>query len=145
MSARIQLTRPRRLATGSLGLIHLALAYTYSQPNLSVTPPTPGITRVSVVSYINALGPVWLIGFGITGAAMVAALLLFPRALAGVHVVGVLISTSYSFALWAGFVLSTPRPTIIASVLSVTVMLWHIAMSDLYSAGGVPTRRRHRA
>ncbi|MBC8091369.1 MAG: hypothetical protein H7Y15_05395 [Pseudonocardia sp.] len=140
------LTRPRVLSTGSLGFVHLGLAYAYSQPALSVNPAIPvGGGRVSVVSYINALGPVWLVGFGITGALLIAALLLVPRLLAWAHVGGVLVSTVYSFALWAGFVLSTPRPTIIAAVLSVGIMMWHIGMSDLYSAGGVPRRRRHHA
>lgn len=144
-AARVALTRPRKIATGSLGLVHLLLAFAYSQPALSVAPPSPGQIRVSVVNYINNLGPVWLVAFGVTGAALITALLLAPRWLGPAHVGGVLVTSFYSIALWSGFVLSTPRPTIIAATLSVTLVLWHVAMSDLYAAPPPrPSRARHR-
>jgi hypothetical protein len=144
-TSRVALTRPRKIASGGLGLIHLALAYAYTQPVLSQAPTPPGADRVSIVAYINALGPVWLIGFGITGAGLIAALTAYPRALSWAHTAGVAVATTYSTAIWVGFALSASRPTIISAVLSVTVVLWHVSMSDLYSGTDGVQRRRHAA
>lgn len=148
--ARIMLSRPRRIATGSLALTHLLLAFAYSQPSLSrstvssapTNPDTPG--HVSVVAYIDALGPTWLIGFGVTALLLIAALLLRPLWLRWAHAAALAVATSYSFALWAGFALSTSRPTIIASTLSIAVVGAHVAMCDLYAGAltAIPRRRR---
>jgi hypothetical protein len=137
-------TRPRQISTGSLGLIHLGLAYAYANPALSVSPLPPGTSRVSIVSYINSLGPIWLIAYGSTGAFLIVALLTAPRLLRWAHVAGVSVATTYSLALWAGFALSDPRPTIISALLSLAMVTWHITLSDLYSTSA-PVRHRRAA
>lgn len=150
--ARIMLTRPRRIATGSLAFTHLLLAFAYSQPALSrstlpslpTNSTSPG--QISIVSYIDSLGPIWLIGFGVTSLLLITALLLRPLWLRWAHVAALAVSTSFCFALWAGFALSSPRPTIIAATLSIAVVGGHFAMSDLYSGAlaTVPRRRRQQ-
>lgn len=140
----VALTRPRRLATGGLGVIHLALAYAYAFPPLSQSPPPATGTRVSIVAFINDIGPLWLIGFGLTGLALLAGLR-WPAGLRWIHTSSVTIAAIYSAAIWSGWLLSDPRPSMVAAVLSTAPVAWHIAMADLYSGPLPPRRRRHAA
>lgn len=132
---RAVLARARRAGTATLTLAHLVLAFAYSQPELSQSPAlASGPGRVSIVTYLNGLGPVWLIAYGVTAVWLAAGLLWKPGLLRWGHSVGLAVAATYDVAIWLGFAFSAPpRPTIISAALGLALVGGHVAMSIAYS------------
>lgn len=70
------------------------MAFLYSNPALLVRRPNPASRSQSLVAYIEQLGPIWIISFGVS-AVVLAASLVIRRYLPAAH--------SLSSAVWAGY------------------------------------------
>lgn len=124
---------PRLLASATLASVHGVLALAYAFPDLARgTAPTAGGNRVSIVSYLDSLGPVWQTVFGLTGAAIVAGLV-FPRWLALAHTLAGAGLAVFAAALWFGFAFSDPRPAILSALGYSAAVVWHMTIAATYS------------
>lgn len=126
--------------TAALGVLHTGLAVAYLVPGLaaSAVPATPG--RVSVVSSLDALGPVWQVAFGLTALLMFAALY-WTEMLFWAHALGAGAVAIFTAALWFGWAASDPRPSIISSLFASAVLVWHIVLVVTYNAArSLPVR-----
>lgn len=116
---------PRPLKALSIILIatHTGMAWAYVDPRFVARPLGPG--QVSVLRYIEALGPTWAAAFALTGAAIAATLWLYPRCLRWGHALGATVLTGYGAASWIGALVSVPPSPIMTAVLASTVAATH--------------------
>ena len=112
---------PRPLKMLSLVLIaaHAGMTWAYVDPRF--VPRPLGAGQVSVLRYIEGLGPTWALAFAVTGAAIAATLWLYPRCLRWGHAVGATVLTAYAAASWIGAFVSQPPSPIMTAVLASTV------------------------
>ncbi len=124
----------RVIASTTLALLHSSLALSYSIGSLSRGPgiTTPGAVRVSIVSYIDSLGPVWQIGFGSTAALLVIGLIRH-RHLALAHTLGGAAVAVFATALWFGFAFSDPRPAVLSPIAYTCTVVWHLTIGVTYA------------
>ncbi len=145
----------RTVASGFLALAHGFLAIAYAFPAITRGyPPPPDVRRISIVLYIDSLGPVWQIAFGLTGAVLGFAVLVRHRTLALAHTLGGAAMAVYGSALWIGFALSEPRPTVTGAVAYTGLTIWHLTIGVTYARLNMrpravaipppPERTRHR-
>lgn len=122
----------RLIASSSLAVMHGALAIAYTFPWLarSSAPPRPG--QVSIVLYIDSLGPVWQLAFGLTAAVLLAGLV-WPRWLALAHTLGGAALAVFSAGLWLGYALSEPRPSMLTALGYSACVVWHLTIGVTYS------------
>lgn len=126
--------------TVALAVLHTVLAVSYAVPGIAtgVYAPTPG--RVSVVSYIDQLGPIWTVAFGVTAVGLLCAVR-WTNALIPAHAVGGGAMAIFTAALWFSYGASNPRPTILTALFATTVLLWHVFLAVTYSAArSLPVR-----
>lgn len=153
----------RVIASTTLALLHSSLALSYAVGSLSRGPgiTSPNAVRVSIVSYIDSLGPVWQIGFGSTALMLVIGLI-NHRYLAVAHALGGAAVAVFATALWFGFAFSDPRPAVLSPIAYTCTVVWHLTigvtyarLSSLHRMSVVvtpppstehdpPARRRHR-
>lgn len=147
----------RLIATSTLAALHAVLAVVYAVPNLARGyPPPPGVTRVSIVSYIESLGPVWQIAFGLTAVALFTGMVVH-RFLAIAHTLAGAGMSMFAAALWLGFAFSSPAPSLLPSLGFTACVVWHLTIGVTFAKlaslpkGHVeipdppPTRHRRKA
>lgn len=122
--ARWTIPKPLWWLSVILALCHIGLVWAYVDPRFVARPLGPG--QVSVVRHIETLGPVWVIGFGLTAAGIVIALAWRPRHLWLAHVAGVGMTLGYAVALWTGAWFSRPTAPIMSAVLATVVAATHL-------------------
>lgn len=113
-----------------LAIVQLGIGATYA-----FTPPVRALTRISIVGYIEALGPIWIIAFFLTGACLLYARL-SKRYLVEAHAFCFGVSVFYAGALWGGVIYGVPFAFSIAAWTSSAVAAAHYAMSRWYAAEG---------
>lgn len=126
-----------------LGLLHAVMGVAYIVPGLargSATATAPG--RISVVTYVDQLAlPAWQIGFTMSALLLLLAVR-YTRWLVVVHGIGAGMMATYTAALWAGYILSDPRPSIVTAVGFTATLLWHGVLAVTYNAAlSLPPRR----
>ena len=121
----------RFVASGCLAAGHAALAYAYLTPDLARgAGPRPG--QISIMLYIDSLGPVWQLAFGVTALLLVGGLTV-PRWLATAHTVSGAVVGGLGASLWAGFAFSEPRPAILSAIAYTLITVWHVTISVTYA------------
>lgn len=108
----------------ALALSHAGLTWAYLDPRFVPRRLVDG--QVSVVRQIEALGPVWVVSFAVTGTAIFLALWLWPRALWVTHICGAAVFAAFAFAAWAGSFLSQPHAPITNAVMATTLAAVHM-------------------
>lgn len=137
--APIQNTRGRRIATVGLAIGHFMVAMAYSVPSLSIPPAgtlPPG--AVSIVNYIDSNGPWWIVGYGLSGVLLAAALLT-NRGLQWAHALAAAVCGAYSTAALIGAFSSEPIRPIILGVAFGMAVVAHWGLSESY--GDMVVRR----
>ncbi len=125
----------RRLRTEGLNLISFISGITYLWLGFSyLRPPARSSSAVSIVAYIEQLGPVWVLVFGLTGATLsiLACIDKADRFLSGAHVAGAAVACFYAGCVAFGQLLSDPPRLSPTGVLAVGVMFGHIALSRAF-------------
>lgn len=122
-------------------LVHLFLALSYQVPSLSISPTStvlpPG--GVSIINYIDANGPYWVVGFTITGLSLLTALWT-RRGLHIAHGVAAVVVCCYTMASFLGAFLSEPNRPIVVGLFGLLALSAHAGLSAAYS-DQVVTRR----
>jgi hypothetical protein len=136
----------RIVATSVLAFYCAIFAYLYALPlPLRAGPEAVSLGRVSVVLYIDSLGPVWQAGFGLSTLALAAGLI-WHRVLAWAHTGSGAVTTTYASSLWIGFFASSPHPpplpTAGYALATSAVALWHFQIGVAYADIIDPRRRR---
>lgn len=121
----------RHRATEMLITAEFGIASVYA-----FTPPVRPATAVSIVGYIERLGPpVWVIAFAIVGSLLMAARITKKR-LVQAHTLCFGIAVFYTAALWAGVLLTKPFALSVAAFLALGLCVGHYALSRWYASGG---------
>ncbi|HEX6471150.1 MAG TPA: hypothetical protein VF069_18770 [Streptosporangiaceae bacterium] len=115
--------RPLWVLSALLAVTHLGMAWAYVDPRFVPRPLGPG--QVSVVRYIEALGPFWIAGFGATAVGIALVLWRFPARLWIAHLLGLSVSAAYATAAWTGSLMSDPPSPIITAVLASSLAAVH--------------------
>ncbi len=110
------------------GVMYLWLAFSYLRP------PARNPKSVSIVAYIEQLGPVWVLVFGLTGAtiSILSCVPRMERFLSGAHVSGVAVAAFYAACVAYGQLLSDPPRLSPTGVLAVGVAIGHVALSRAF-------------
>jgi hypothetical protein len=115
-------------------LVHLFLAFSYQVPALSISPTStvlpPG--GVSIINYIDANGPYWVILFGAAGVSLMLALWT-RRGLHIAHAIAAVACCCYTVASFLGAFLSDPNRPIIVGLFGVLAFSAHAGLSVAYS------------
>lgn len=111
-------------------VLHGCMAFLYAVPRLSVLPPRG--PQVSVVAYIGALGPVWVVGFGLSGLLLVASVAWWRAVLSVAHALACGVMGALAIALWIGALASQPEGPVVSAALATAVTAAHIALSWFY-------------
>lgn len=135
-------TRPRLTATISLVFANWLFSVSYRFPEQLVQRFTrPSGVRVSIVQYLETLGPVWIVGFSLAAIAMTYAVI-SRRALVTAHVLGGMIWAGYSTALLFGVFASNPIGSILLPGCAVVITVFHLSLSDAYSENLPPRKEK---
>lgn len=127
------ISRPRITATSALVLLNWTFSVAYKFPEQLVRKVArPGEIRVSIVNYVESLGPVWAIAFSLAAIAMTYSLFT-RRTLIVSHVMGGMVWASYATALWFGVFASEPSGSILLPGCAVALSVIHLSMVDAYS------------
>lgn len=106
-------------------LLHLVPPWAYS---------SAGRTSVGVVAYINSLGPIWTIDFGLTSMILTVALLLRPKLLWVAHLLCGASFAAYSSALFFSAAFNHPAGPFTYPTLALFIFFAHGVLG--YSYGG---------
>lgn len=123
VSAHPVVPRPLWYLSAILAAAHVAMTWSYVDTRFRARPLGDG--QVSIVRYIESLGPFWAIGFAASGVAIAVALWLWPSWLWKAHVLGATVMSTYGAAAWMGAWLSRPLGPIQVGVLATTLALVH--------------------
>jgi hypothetical protein len=137
----MHLTSGRGITSYCAVLVHLFLALSYQVPSLSISPtsavlPTGGI---SIINYIDANGPYWVVGFTASGLSLLTALWT-RRGLHIAHGIAAVVVCCYTMASFLGAFLSEPNRPIIVGLFGLLSLSAHAGLSVAYSEQ-VVTRR----
>jgi hypothetical protein len=115
-------------------LVHLFLAFSYQVPSLSISPTSTVIPPggVSIINYIDANGPYWVVGFGAAGVALCVALW-FRRGLHLAHGIAAVVVCCYTVASFLGAFLSEPNRPVIVGLFGLLALSAHAGLSVAYS------------
>jgi len=105
----------------------LGLSYGVFEPARVTAPGT-----VSIVAYVEKLGPVWVISFSVN-ALVLATCAVLKRGVRFGHVLSGSIMSGYAMALVLGSVLSDPPRPPVTGVLAAAVVGFHLLMAGAYS------------
>lgn len=119
--------RPLAVISTLLTLTHITLAADQIDPWFKPRPPAPG--QVSIVNYLEALGPVWALLFFLTGVGTLISLRWRHHWLPEAHVAAATAIGMYSAAAWAGAYLSTPKGQLVLALLASTVSGTHLVVA----------------
>jgi hypothetical protein len=123
----------RLVATFALAALHGTLALVYLTPGLARGyPPPPNVNRVSIVTYIESLGPVWQITFGLTAVLLVVGMFRH-KLLALAHTVAGAGMSMFASALWLGFAFSSPKPAILSALGFTACVVWHLTIGVTFA------------
>jgi hypothetical protein len=123
----------RLIASGSLAALHAVLTFVYAIPGLARGyPPPPGVNRINIVTYIESLGPVWQIGFGLTASLLIAGMIRHAW-LSVAHTVAGSGMAVFSSALWLGFAFSTPKPSVLPCLGFTACVIWHLTIGVTFA------------
>lgn len=130
--APITISRGRRIASVGLALGHFVMAVAYQVPSLSISPSgtlPPG--AVSIVNYIDAAGPWWVAGYGLTGLGILSAVWM-QRCLHWAHALGAAVAGAFATASLVGAFSSDPNRPIIVGVAFAMVCVAHLGLFSSY-------------
>lgn len=115
-------------------VVHLFLAFSYQVPSLSISPTSTTVPAgsVSIINYIDANGPYWVIGFGTAGLSLMVALWT-RRGLHFAHAIAAMVVCMYTVASFLGAFLSEPNRPIIVGLLGTLAFSAHAGLSVAYS------------
>lgn len=123
----------RLIASGALALLHGMLAIAYTFPWLARSAAAVrGPGTVSVVLYIDSLGPVWQLAFGVTAALLLVGLA-YRRLLAIAHTLGGSALAVFAAGLWLGWAFSEPRPSMLTALGYTACVVWHLTIGVTYA------------
>jgi hypothetical protein len=126
-------TRARRGATWFLGCAHLMFGAAYAVPGLAITNALVGQrSQISIVNAIDHYGPWWVLGYLLSGAALLAAVVT-DRLLPTAHLLGAVVSGAFAFAVWYGTFASEPNRSVVTGVLATGWVFWHWVMMLAYT------------
>lgn len=115
--------RPLKVLSILLVATHVGMTWNYVDPRFVPRPLGPG--QVSILRYIDSMGPIWAAAFALTGVAIAATLWLYPRCLRWGHAIGATVMTTYCAASWIGAWVSQPPAPIMTAVLASAVAATH--------------------
>jgi hypothetical protein len=130
----MHLTSGRGITSYVAVVVHLFLAFSYQVPSLSIAPTSTVIPPggVSIINYIDANGPYWVIGFTAAGLSLLVALWT-RRALHLAHAVAAVVTCMYTVASFLGAFLSEPNRPIIVGLFGALAFSAHAGLSVAYS------------
>lgn len=123
--------------SAALAVLQVALAVLHLFPRL-VFSDSP---VVAVVRFINDLGPVWSIGFGLSGAALALALR-YRRCRHWSHLACVFVWAWYAAALWIGSFAVTPVAPVRLALIVTGLAVVHLVAASQYANDPAEGRRR---
>ena len=137
----MKLTSGRGITSYCAVLVHLFLALSYQVPSLSISPTSAVIPPggVSIINYIDANGPYWVVGFSTAGLSLLAALWT-RRGLHFAHGIAAVVVCCYTMASFLGAFLSEPNRPIVVGLFGLLALSAHAGLSVAYSEQ-VVTRR----
>jgi hypothetical protein len=94
-----------------------------------------GRTSTGVVAYINSLGPVWTVAFGVS-AALLGALLVFKRGALYGHVFCGAVFAAFTGALFTSAILNSPAGPFTYPALALFMVFANGVLVFSYSDGG---------
>lgn len=103
----------------------------HAVPRLVYAPRT-GRTTTRVVAYIQDLGPLWVLAFGVT-SLLLAAALLRRRGVHYGHLACATVWVIYAVALWIGALADTPHGTVFYPVVVTIVFGFHLLLAASYN------------
>src|ERR1044071_2479148 len=125
--------RARAVASLVLGVGPPAFGIAESVPGWGVVPVLVGTpAQVSIVSTIDQYGPYWIIGYLVSGAAVLAAVW-SHRLLPTAHLLGSVVGGAFAFAVWWGTFASEPNRSLVTGVFVSGWAAWHIALMLAYT------------
>jgi hypothetical protein len=130
----MHLTSGRGIMSYVAVVVHLFLALSYQVPSLSISPTSPIIPPggVSIINYIDANGPYWVIGFTTAGLSMLVSLWT-RRALHIAHAIAAVVVCCYTVASFLGALLSEPNRPIVVGLFGALAFSAHAGLSVAYS------------
>jgi hypothetical protein len=139
--APMHLTSGRGITSYVAVVVHLFLAFSYQVPSLSISPTSTVIPPggVSIINYIDANGPYWVVGFTAAGLSLLVALW-FRRGLHIAHGIAAVVVCCYTVASFLGALLSEPNRPIVVGLFGLLALSAHAGLSVAYSEQVV----RHR-
>jgi hypothetical protein len=116
----------RRTSVSALLLgVSAFLAVAYAVPGWAVSATLPPGRR-SVVAFLDQLGPIWTIAFGLTALLLLYGLRLRRhRVLVFAHLLGVTVTAWWFAALLIGALISDPTGPFVTSMLAFAVTVLH--------------------
>lgn len=125
--------RYRLIASGTLTVLNWVFTIAYRFPDVLVKKAfVPGQIRVSIVTYIDGLGPVWAMAFLLAAIGMTFSLITRRWVIVG-HTLGGMVWAAYSTALLFGVFASKPIGSIISAAMAVAICFFHVSLVDAYS------------
>jgi len=124
-------TRLRQGMTRILAIGHLVFFLAWLFPFHG--PVLPG--RLNIPAVVASNAPVWTVGFGVTAALLIVAVIRRSMAAWG-HAVGAVATMSYGAASLFSALFSTPYGSVLPGGAFLLIAAWHYALQRYYRGAG---------